>query len=223
MPPAWWKPEASCCGRQVDLKSSEMTRAPGMGDLSEHTGHFCSPLIAVLATWSIRSKNALMLTTTPPFPHHGKGHQAGKEMLGFERIVQVASTAPAGFGKTTLLAEFLAACGVPAVWLSLDAEDNDPQRFLSALLAALQTRDPSLGASVQALLSAPHGLQGLSLSAVFTLLINDLASRESGEFLLVLDDYHTITLAPIQHAIAQLVERCPPNLHLVMSMLRDPP
>src|SRR5437660_6678629 len=93
--------------------------------------------------------------------------------------------APAGFGKTTLLAEFLAGCGVPAVWLSLDAEDNDPQHFLSTLLAAFQTRDPSLGASVQAHLSSPHGLQGLSLSAVFTQLINDLTSRTSGEFLLV--------------------------------------
>ncbi|TMC87390.1 MAG: hypothetical protein E6J22_17485, partial [Chloroflexi bacterium] len=112
--------------------------------------------------------------------------------------------APAGFGKTTLVAEFLAEWGVPAVWLSLDAEDNDPQHFLSTLLAAFQTRDPSLGASVQAHLSSPHGLQGLSLSAVFTQLAGDLTSRTSGEFLLVLDDYHTITLEPLQHAIAQL-------------------
>src|SRR5205085_924823 len=131
--------------------------------------------------------------------------------------------APAGFGKTTLLAEFLAECGVPAVWLSLDAEDNDPRRFLSTLLAAFQTRDPSLGASVQAHLSSPHGLQGLSLSAVFTQLVNDLTSRNSGEFLLVLDDYHTITLEPLQHAIAQLVEHCPPTLHLVLSTRADPP
>src|SRR6266480_539115 len=130
--------------------------------------------------------------------------------------------APAGFGKTTLVAAFLAECGMPAVWLSLDAEDNDPQHFLSTLLAAFQTRDPSLGASVQAHLSSPHGLQGLSLSAVFTLLINDLASRNSGEFLLVLDDYHTITLEPLQHAIAQLLEHCPPQLHLLITSRSDP-
>src|SRR5438552_8678800 len=130
--------------------------------------------------------------------------------------------APAGFGKTTLLAEFLAECGVPAVWLSLDAEDNDPRRFLSTLLAAFQTRDPSLGASVQAHLSSPHGLQGLSLSAVFTQLAGDLTSRTSGEFPLVLDDYHTITLEPLQHAIAQLVEHGPPHLHLLITSRSDP-
>src|SRR2546429_1252470 len=130
--------------------------------------------------------------------------------------------APVGFGKTTLLAAFLAECGVPAVWLSLDAEENDPQHFLSTLLAAFQTRDPSLGASVQAHLSSPHGLQGLSLSAVFTLLINDLTSRTRGEFLLVLDDSHTITLEPLQHAIAQLVEHGPPQLHLLITSRSDP-
>jgi LuxR family maltose regulon positive regulatory protein len=130
--------------------------------------------------------------------------------------------APAGFGKTTLVAEFLADCGLPAVWLSLDAEDNDPQRFLSTLLAAFQTHDPSLGASVQAHLSSPHGLQGLSLSAVFTQLAGDLTSRNRGEFFLVLDDYHTITLEPLQHALAQLLEHCPPQLHLFITSRSDP-
>lgn len=131
-------------------------------------------------------------------------------------------SAPPGFGKTTLLAEFLAECGFPAVWLSLDPEDNDPQRFLTTLLAAFQTLDPSIGAGIQARLSSPHGLQGLSLSAVFTLLINDLTGGNIGEFLLVLDDYHTITLEPLQHAIASLVEHCPPNLHVVITSRSDP-
>ena len=131
-------------------------------------------------------------------------------------------SAPAGFGKTTLVAEFLAACGLPAVWLSLDAEDNDPQRFLSTLLAAFQTHDPSLGASVQARLSSSHGMRGLSLSAVFTQLADDLTSRNRGEFLLVLDDYHTITLEPLQHALAQLLEHCPPHLHLLITSRSDP-
>ena len=131
-------------------------------------------------------------------------------------------SAPAGFGKTTLLAEFLEEHQFPAAWLSLDPEDDDPHCFLSSLLAALQTRDPSLGAGVQALLSSPLGLQGLSLSAVFTLLINDLASRDLGEFFLVLDDFHAITLEPIQHAIASLVEHGPPQLHLVIATRSDP-
>jgi ATP/maltotriose-dependent transcriptional regulator MalT len=131
--------------------------------------------------------------------------------------------APAGFGKTTLVAEWLSDGGLPAAWLSLDEEDNDPQRFLSALLAAFQTCDPSLGARLQAHLSQPHGLQGLSLSAVFTQLVGELARRTSGDFLLVLDDYHTITLEPIQHAVASPVEHCPPHLHLLIASRSDPP
>ena len=130
--------------------------------------------------------------------------------------------APAGFGKTTLVADFLVTCGLPAAWLSLSEEENDPQSFLSALLAAFQSRDPSLGARVQTLLSSPHGLQGLSLSAVLTQLAGELASRQRGEFLLVLDDYHTITLDPLQHALAQLVEHGPPTLHLLLTTRADP-
>src|SRR6266566_6451965 len=141
--------------------------------------------------------------------------------LGLEQSL-ILLCAPAGFGKTTLLAEFLAERRVPAAWLSLDEEDNDPLRFLSAVLAALQTCDPSLGASARALLSAPHGLPGLSLPAVFALLINDLASRDSDAFLLVLDDYHVIMSEPIEHAMAFLVEHCPPNLHLVLATRSDP-
>jgi LuxR family transcriptional regulator, maltose regulon positive regulatory protein len=130
--------------------------------------------------------------------------------------------APAGFGKTTLLTEFVDESGLPAAWLSLEEEDNDPRRFLSLLLASFQTIDPTLGAGLHALLSSPQGLQGFSLSAVFTLLINDLAIRDTGELLLVLDDYHAITLEEIQHALASLVEHGPPNLHLVISTRADP-
>ena len=111
---------------------------------------------------------------------------------------------------------------MPAAWLSLDEEDNDPLRFLWAVLAALQTCDPSLGASVRALLSAGYGLPGLSLPAVFALLLGELASRDSDELLLVLDDYHDIRSDPIEHAMAFLVEHCPPSLHLVIATREDP-
>lgn len=140
---------------------------------------------------------------------------------GLEQTLILLS-APAGFGKTTLLAQWLAERRVPAAWLSLDPQDNDPLRFLSAVLAALETLDPALGTSARALLSAPHNLPGLSLPTVFALLINDLASRETEEFLLVLDDYHAITSEPIQHAMASLVDHCPPHLHLVISTRADP-
>lgn len=131
--------------------------------------------------------------------------------------------APAGFGKSTLLAEFLAECPMPTAWLSLDPQDNDPLRFLSALLAAFETSDLAAGTSVRTLLTVPHDLTELSLSAMFALLINDLASHDTDEFLLVLDDYHVITSEPIQHFMASLVNRCPPHLHLVISTRVDPP
>ncbi len=138
------------------------------------------------------------------------------------RQTLILVSAPAGFGKTTLLAQWLAASHIPAAWLSLDSQDNDPLRFLAALLAAFQTLDSTIGTSVHALLSEPYGLSGLSLPAVFALLINDLASRDTGEFLLILDDYHSITSEPIEQVIASLVEHCPPLLHLVISTRADP-
>jgi len=130
--------------------------------------------------------------------------------------------APAGFGKTTLLAQFLAECSVPAAWLSLQEEDNDPLRFLWAVLAALESCDPSLGTSVRALLSAGQGLPGLSLPAVFARLLGELATRDSDALLLVLDDYHLISSDHIEHAMAFLVEHCPPTLHLVIATRSDP-
>ena len=130
-------------------------------------------------------------------------------------------SAPLGFGKTTLLAEWLAACQLPVAWLSLDAEDNDTPRFLCAVLAALQSIDPTLGSSLRPLLSSPLGLQGLSLPSCFGLLINEIASRDC-DLLLVLDDYHQILNPMIQQALGYLVEHCPPHLHLVIATRADP-
>lgn len=140
---------------------------------------------------------------------------------GLEQTLILVS-APAGFGKTTLLAQWLAESRLPAAWLSLDADDDDPLRFVAAFLGALQTLDPALGASVRALLSAPQALQGLSLPAVSTLLINELASREAADLLIVLDDYHLITTPSIQRAIAALVDHCPPHVHMVIATRSDP-
>jgi LuxR family transcriptional regulator, maltose regulon positive regulatory protein len=131
--------------------------------------------------------------------------------------------APAGFGKTTLLAQFLAACRLPAAWLSLQEEDNDPLRFLWAVLSALQSCDPALGAGVRALLSAGQGLPGLSLPALFAQLVGELTSREREDALiLVLDDYHVLSSEPIAQAMAVFVEHCPPQLHLVIATRSDP-
>src|SRR6266487_6204551 len=132
-------------------------------------------------------------------------------------------SAPAGFGKTTLLAQWLAQSGLPVApvaWLSLEPEDNDPVRFLTYLIAALQTVDCRLGTSALALLRTP---QPSPLETVLALLTNDLMVDEAEKIALVLDDYHTITAEPIHRAVTYLLEHLPPQLHLVISTRVDPP
>ena len=135
------------------------------------------------------------------------------------RLTLVA--APAGFGKTTLVASWLEglASQVPSAWLSLDEEDNDLARFLIYLLAALDTLDPKMTEGTSALLRSP---QPPRAEAILTLLINDIA-RLSTAFILVLDDYHAITAQPIQQALAFLLEHMPPQMHLVIMTRVEPP
>src|SRR6266567_976637 len=131
-------------------------------------------------------------------------------------------SAPAGFGKTTLLAQWFAESGMPVAWLSLEPGDNEPVRFLSYLIAALQTLDPHLGAVALTLLQMP---QPAAAEAVLTLLTNDVGShgRDGGDFALVLDDYHVIDAKAIDHALAFLLEHLPPHMHLVIATREDPP
>src|SRR3989440_7531104 len=131
-------------------------------------------------------------------------------------------SAPAGFGKTTLLAQWFAESGMPVAWLSLEAGDNELVRFLSYLIAALQTLDPHLGAVALALLQMP---QQARAETVLTLLTNDVGShgRDGGDFALVLDDYHVIEAKAIDQALTYLVEHLPPQMHLVIATREDPP
>jgi len=130
-------------------------------------------------------------------------------------------SAPAGFGKTTLLAQWFAESGIPVAWLSLEAGDNELVRFLSYLIAALQTLDPHLGAVALALLQMP---QQARAETVLTLLTNDVGShgRDGGDFALVLDDYHVIEAKAIDQALTYLVEHLPPQMHLVIATREDP-
>ncbi len=127
-------------------------------------------------------------------------------------------SAPAGFGKTTLLSDWLAQLNLAAAWLSLDQDDNDLARFLSYLIAAVQTIQPDLGTQVLALLqSSPLP----ATHTLLTLLINDLTAR-SEQVILVLDDYHTIETESIDQALSFLLEHLPPRMHLVLSSRSDP-
>src|SRR5436305_1077367 len=130
-------------------------------------------------------------------------------------------SAPAGFGKTTLLAQWLAESDMPVAWLSLEPGDNEPVRFLSYLIAALQTLDPHLGAEALTLLQMP---QQARTETVLTLLTNDVGSygHDGGDFVLILDDYHVIDSKPIDQALSYLVEHLPPQMHLVIATREDP-
>ena len=127
----------------------------------------------------------------------------------------------AGFGKTTLISEWVVNCGRPVAWLSLDEGDNDPVRFISYLIAALQSIKAGIGESPLAALHASQH-QPPSNEAILTALINEVASV-SNNFLFVLDDYHVIDSKPIDETLSFLVERLPPQMHLVIATREDPP
>jgi LuxR family maltose regulon positive regulatory protein len=127
--------------------------------------------------------------------------------------------APAGFGKTTLLSAWAAACDRPVAWLSLDDGDSDPTRFLLYLVAALQTVAPTIGEGILHVLQAP---QPPPIDAILTTLLNDIAALPD-PFILVLDDYHAIDAQPVDQALTFLVEHLPPQLHLVIATREDSP
>ena len=116
-------------------------------------------------------------------------------------------SAPAGFGKTTLVSDWVAGCGRPAAWLSLDEGDSDPGRFLTYLVAALQTVAPGMGEGLLAVLQSP---QPPPPEATLTALLNDVATIP-GDVVLVLDDYHVLDARPVDDALAFLVEHLPPQ------------
>src|SRR5215469_13710754 len=157
-----------------------------------------------------------------PHPHArlvSRPQLAERLQEGVEDALTLIS-APAGFGKTTLLAQWLAQSGIPVAWLSLEAEDNDPTRFLSYVIAALQTLDAQLGTTALAPLRTP---QPPAPEAVLAVLISDVTSRDAAEFALVLDDYHVISAESIQRGMTFLLEHLPPQLHLIVATRADPP
>jgi ATP/maltotriose-dependent transcriptional regulator MalT len=129
--------------------------------------------------------------------------------------------APAGSGKTVMLADWARSGGRPVAWLSLDAADNDPVRFWRHVVAALDRARPGIAERVSPLLGppAPPTFEGL-----VTALVNELdAEPGEAEMLLVLDDYHLIDAQPVHASLEFLVEHLPPGLHLVMASRSDPP
>src|SRR5215208_438009 len=130
-------------------------------------------------------------------------------------------SAPAGFGKTTLLGEWAASRSDEqcVAWVSLDEADNDPARFLSYLVAALQTVEEEIGEGVLSSLRAPRSPP---IEALTGALLNELADFP-GTSAIVLDDYHLIDSDQVHGIVSFLLERLPSNVHLLISSRIDPP
>jgi LuxR family maltose regulon positive regulatory protein len=127
--------------------------------------------------------------------------------------------APAGFGKTALLADWARRDRRPVAWLSLDEGDNDPVRFWRHAAAALDGVQPGVAQQVAALL---QGLQPASFEAVVAALVNELAGVTE-EVVLVLDDYHLLQVPQVHQSVEFLLEHLPASLRLVVASRADPP
>ena len=143
-----------------------------------------------------------------------------------ERLQQAARSrltlvsAPAGFGKTTLLAEWMAATaheGAATAWLSLDATDSDPPTFWTGVVSALQTTVPLAGLGALDPVDAGH----LPAQRLLTALLNDLQTS-IGEVWLVLDDFHLVDSRDVETSLALFLERLPTHVHVLISSRSDP-
>ena len=134
-------------------------------------------------------------------------------------------SAPAGYGKTTLLSAWIGRCKCTAAWLTLEAGDNDPTRFVAYLLAALRSIDPALGKDIpESLLSGAASVaeSARSHESLLTALLNQIHAIPA-DFVLVFDDFHLITNQSIGRLLNYLVEHQPPQMHLVIATRADPP
>lgn len=127
-------------------------------------------------------------------------------------------SAPAGYGKTTLLSDWISQNKIPAAWLSLDSGDNDPAVFLTYLISGIQTIKRDFGLSTLRLLSTPNSP---SSESIICLLINELLDIRQN-FMLVLDDFHLIRSPEVLKLAAFFLEHIPGNIHLVILTRSDP-
>lgn len=137
---------------------------------------------------------------------------------GINRKLTLIS-APAGFGKTTLLSEWISQSKIPIAWLSLDKGDSDPVQFINYLVAALRGIEASIGKTV---LSVIHSLQGSAIDSIVISLIKE-ASELPDDFALVLDDYHSIDAEEVHRILELLLDYLPAHIHLVIATRADPP
>jgi LuxR family maltose regulon positive regulatory protein len=149
----------------------------------------------------------------PPIPRNYLYRQRLKDTLNQHRHGPFTLvSAPAGYGKSTLISSWLESCKMPSAWVSLDREDNDLNVFLSYLLAAVQSLFPDAYYETRAMLKAA---ESPSVSLLARNLINELDSI-NGSFIIVLDDYHVIKDKDLHYLLAELLKYPPKPLHLVV-------
>ena len=143
-------------------------------------------------------------------------HLIEKLNQGLHRKLTLIS-APAGFGKTTLVSEWIAGTERPFAWLSLDEWDSELNRFLTYFVAALQMLSPKFG-RVSAMLESP---QPPPTEAILTALLNEITAIPQ-EFAIVLDDYHVVNAPAVDQTLTFLLEHLPPQMHMVITTRQDP-
>jgi LuxR family transcriptional regulator, maltose regulon positive regulatory protein len=172
-------------------------------------------------TTPVEAERDRLLATKLHVPRPRPGFLARRRLL--ERLTEGTAgaltlvCAPAGFGKTSLLGDWVRRSQQRVAWLSLDGGDSDPARFWRYVAAALDTVRPGVGQRADPLF---QGAQP-SPEAVLTMLVNELAEGP-GEVVLVLDDYHLVEAPPVHDSLAALLERVPPQLRLVLASRTDP-
>lgn len=127
-------------------------------------------------------------------------------------------SAYAGFYKTMLVSEWIASCGRPVGWLSLEEGDGDPARFISYLVKTLQTIKAGIGDGLLASLQLPQSLQ---METILTTLLNEISVLPE-HFLLILDDFCMIDSQPVDQSLAILIEHQLPQMHLIIATREDP-
>ncbi len=137
---------------------------------------------------------------------------------GFERKLTLIS-APAGFGKTTVLVNWIHRHNIPAAWFSVDKADNGPLNFITYVILGLQRLEAEIGEAALKVLQSP---QPPPIESILVNLLNDV-SRISTDFALVLDDYHLVDARPVHDMIAFLLERLPEQMHMIIATRSDPP
>jgi LuxR family maltose regulon positive regulatory protein len=152
------------------------------------------------------------------------------EIVPRERLLQILAravgaspltlvSAPAGYGKTTLLASIgRVATNASIAWLSIDEDDNDPNVFAAALVASLRRVDSHIGADAAELLPSVAGVG----RAILDPLINDVVSLHPNPLVVVLDDFHRVTEPTVAKAIEYLIDRMPPQMRIVVGTRHDP-